>query len=112
MKWFGKIGFSTSEKDLYDPFKTINKITERDYYGDLLQISKKDQSNATINDNYTIGNQISILADPFAYENFSSIRYATLMNSKWKISTVMVQYPRITLTLGELYSEEENVYDG
>lgn len=107
MKWYGQIGYWTSVKDESDPFKTIHKITEKNYYGDLLRNTKRDQSGSTINDNFTISNQITILADPFAFENFHHMRYVTFFGNKWKITSATVQFPRITLEIGQLYSEEE-----
>lgn len=79
------------------------QITERTYYGDLIRNSRRLQSSGNIIDNIQITNQISIVADPFAYENFHAIRYATYMGTKWKVTSVDVQRPRLTLDLGEVY---------
>ena len=106
MKWFGQIGYWTEETDPDDPFKQIHKIVEKDYYGDLIKNYKKDQSGSTINDNFRISNQISVLADPFIMGNFQHMRYVTFMGNKWKISSAEVNYPRIILDLGDLYNEE------
>lgn len=43
--------------------------------------------------------------DQFAVENVGNMRYATYMNSKWKITDVEVEYPRLILTLGGVYNE-------
>lgn len=107
MKWYGQIGYWESVKDPDDPFVTTEKIVERNYYGDLNNNYKRDQSSTTINDNFTINNELVIFADPFVLGNFHKMRYVTFMNSKWKIKSVRVQYPRMTLELGDLYSEEE-----
>ena len=106
MKWFGQIGYWTEETDPNDPFKQIHKIVEKDYYGDLIKNYKKDQSGSTINDNFRISNQISVLADPFIMGNFQHMRYVTFMGNKWKISSAEINYPRINLDLGDLYNEE------
>ena len=79
------------------------QITERTYYGDLIRNTRRLQSSGNIIDNIQISNQISIVADPFAYENFHAIRYATYMGTKWKVTSVDVQRPRLTLDLGEVY---------
>ena len=47
----------------------------------------------------------SIVADPFAHENFGSIRYAEFGGVKWKVTDVKVQYPRLILTFGGIYHE-------
>ena len=59
---------------------------------------------AQINEDITIFNEISIIADQFAYENFHSMRYAEFMGAKWKIDSVEVQHPRLILSLGDVYN--------
>ena len=60
----------------------------------------------SINDNLNISNEFSIIADPFAYENFQNMRYIVFMGAKWKITSVEVQYPRLILTVGGVYNEQ------
>ena len=101
-KYCGKIGFAVCAETV--PGVWTEQITERTYYGDLKRNTRKLQSSGNVNDNINISNEISIVADPFAYENFHSIRYATFMGTKWKISSVDVQSPRLILSLGEVYN--------
>lgn len=101
-KYCGKIGFATTVESV--PGNWTEHITERTYYGDLIRNSRKLQSSGNQNDNIVISNEISIVADPFAKENFHAIRYAEYMGTKWKVSSVDVQYPRLTLSLGEVYN--------
>ncbi|MCM1224006.1 MAG: hypothetical protein NC548_57095, partial [Lachnospiraceae bacterium] len=58
------------------------------------------------NDDISIANEISIVADPFANENFYSMRYVVFRGAKWKISNVEVQYPRLILTIGGVYNDD------
>ena len=102
MKYCGKIGFAMGDKESA-PGVWTEQITERTYYGDLIRNTRRLQSSGNIIDNIQITNQISIVADPFAYENFHAIRYATYMGTKWKVTSVDVQRPRLTLDLGEVY---------
>lgn len=102
MKYCGKIGFAMGDKESA-PGVWTEQITERTYYGDLIRNTRRLQSSGNIIDNIQISNQISIVADPFAYENFHAIRYATYMGTKWKVTSVDVQRPRLTLDLGEVY---------
>lgn len=101
-KYCGKIGFAVYAETV--PGVWTEQITERTYYGDLKRNTRKLQSSGNVNDNINISNEISIVADPFAYENFHSIRYATFMGTKWKVSSVDVQSPRLILSLGEVYN--------
>ena len=102
MKYCGKIGFATTSETV--PGNWEEQFTERIYYGDLIRNSRKLQSSGNQNDNIVISNEISIIADPFAKENFHAIRYAEYIGTKWKVSSVDVQYPRLILSLGEVYN--------
>ena len=87
-----------------EPGVWSEEFTERKYYGDLLRNSRRLQGSQQINDDITISNQISILADPYAVQHFHAIRYAELFGTKWKVSSVEVQYPRLILELGGVYN--------
>ena len=101
-KFFGKIGYAETVETT--PGVWEEKITEREYFGDLIRNTRSLQSGEQLNDNINISNEISIVADPFAYENFHSMRYVEFMNAKWKISSIEVQYPRLILSVGGLYN--------
>lgn len=101
-KFYGAIGYAKTVETM--PGVWTEQITERDYYGDVIRNSRRLQSSDKVNDDISISNQISIVADPYAINNFHSMRYAEFMGAKWKISDVEVQYPRLLLTLGGLYN--------
>ena len=103
-KWFGKIGFATREQT--SPGVWMDDIVEKEYYGDLVRnTNSRYVSSGNVNDNVTISNAISILADPFAYKHFSTIRYIMFMDTKWKVDSIEVQYPRLVVTLGGVWNE-------
>lgn len=102
-KFYGTIGYSVTTE--IRPGVWDEVITERDYFGDLVRNTRQYQTSDKLNDNLNISNEISIVADPFAYENFHSMRYVKFMGAKWKISNVEVQYPRLILTVGGVYNE-------
>lgn len=103
-KFYGTIGYSAATE--IRPGVWDEVITERDYFGDLVRNTRQYQTSDKLNDNLNISNEISIVADPFAYENFHSMRYVKFMGAKWKISNVEVQYPRLILTVGGVYNEQ------
>lgn len=105
-KFYGIIGYGVTEETKPDVWE--EKITERKYYGDVLQFSRRWESGEHLNDDLNVSNKISIVADPFAYENFHNMRYVEWMGAKWKISLVDVQYPRLILTVGGVYNENES----
>lgn len=101
-KFYGKIGFGKTVET--EPGVFEEEFTSLNYYGDTIRNSRMLQSSDSINDNINIANQISILADPFAKDNFHTIRYAEYMGTKWKVTTAEVLFPRILLTLGGVYN--------
>lgn len=103
-KYFGKIGFMVTKETKPDVWE--EDIEEREYSGELLRVQKRWQGSDHLNDNLAINNRLSILSDPFAYNNFQSIRYATWMGAKWKVTSVEVAYPRLLLDLGGVYNEQ------
>ena len=80
-------------------------VTESEYYGDVIKNTRRLSGTDKVNSDVTISNQFSIIADPFANQNFHAMRYIVFMGAKWKITEVEVQYPRLILTVGGLYNE-------
>lgn len=103
-KWFGKVGYAVTAEPTLGVF--TEDIIEREYYGDLMKNYRKLQNPGlgSVNDNVALANEISILADPYAINNFGSIRYAEFMGVKWKVDTVEIQYPRLILSLGGVWN--------
>ena len=101
-KFYGAIGYGKSIET--SPGVWEDQITERMYYGDLIRNSRRLQSSGNLNDNINISNQISIVADPYANENFHLMKYASFMGTEWKITDIEVQYPRLILTVGGVYN--------
>ena len=103
-KFYGAIGYAVTEE--IRPGAWGEKITVRNYYGDVIRNTSQYQSSDNLNDNLNVSNEFSIVADPFAYANFHSMRFIEYMGAKWKISNVEVQYPRLILTVGGVYNEQ------
>lgn len=101
-KFYGNVGYSQTVE--IEPGIWNEQIVERPHYGDLMRNTSRYQSSGDVNDDISINNNISIVADPYANENFQHMRYVVFMGAKWKITNVEVQYPRIILTLGGVYN--------
>ena len=104
-KFYGAIGFATNIET--SPGVWEDKVIERQYFGDLIRNTRRLETADKLNDNISISNQISIVGDPFIYENIYAIRYLVFGKTKWKISNVEVQYPRLILDVGGLYNGYE-----
>lgn len=101
-KFYGEIGFAQQVESSPGVWK--EEIVKRNYFGDLIRNIRQLQSTDQLNDNVNISNQISIIADPYANENFHFMRYVEFMGAKWKVTSVEVQYPRLILQLGGVYN--------
>lgn len=104
-KWFGKVGYTDSQEirpGIWQPL-----IVEREYYGDTVRNVRRLENDQKVNDDISVAVDISIVADPFAYNNFHTIKYVTYMGNKWKVSSVDVKYPRLVLSLGGFYNGED-----
>lgn len=101
-KWYGKIGFAETKE--VTPGDWQEQITERNYYGDIMSNFRNLQNSGQINDDVNIANKISILADPYAVQNFHAMRYVEFMGTNWKANSVEVLYPRLIITLGGVWN--------
>lgn len=104
-KFYGKVGYIQTVES--EPGYWEEKAIERDYYGDITRNTSRYQNGGQVNEDIVINNILSIVADPYANENFQHMRYVEWMGAKWKISNVEVQYPRLLLTLGGMYNGKE-----
>ena len=104
-KFFGSIGYAVTSET--KPGVYEKQIIEREYFGDVNRNIRKLENSEHLNDDINVSNEISIVSDPFANENFYSMRYAEFMGTKWKITSVEVKYPRLILTLGGVYNGQQ-----
>lgn len=106
MKYYGKIGYAVTVETA--PGIWEEQITERTYAGDVIRRTTRMQNNSNnLNDDLDLSNVMSIVADPYALSHLGDIRYITWMNSKWKVSSVEHNPPRLNLTIGGVYNGEE-----
>lgn len=102
-RFYGMIGFASTVEVRPSIYKEM--YIERPYKGDVLKRNKRWDSSEYLNDNFTVSNDISIIADSFANDNFGIMRYVRWMNQTFEITsaTVDVDTHRITLSLGGVY---------
>lgn len=101
-KFCGNVGYAQPVE--IEPGIWEEQIVERKYFGDMSRNTSRYQSSGGVNDNINVSNNISIVADPYANENFQHMRYVVFMGTKWKIENVEIQYPRILLSIGGVYN--------
>lgn len=101
-KFYGKIGYAETVETA--PGVWTEVITERNYFGDVIKNTSRWHTGENLNDNLTINNELSVVADPYAYENFHAIRYIEWMGSKWKVTSITVLRPRLLISIGGVYN--------
>lgn len=101
VRFFGEVGYGVTEEVKKGIHKQV--ITEYPYYGDVSQNARNLAQGEYLNDDITVDNSISIVADAFANEHFFAIRYVVWQGVRWTVSKVTVASPRLILKLGGVY---------
>lgn len=104
-RFYGAVGYAETKETAKDVWE--EEITERFYTGDVLRNTRRWDNGEHLNDNLNVNNSISIVADAYACQKFFAIRYVIWMGVKWKVTNVEVQRPRLLLTIGGVYNEQE-----
>lgn len=101
-RFFGRVGFGISEETAPGVYE--DEITEHLYYGDVIRNARELSDGENLNKDLSVGNSVSIVADPYANEQFFAIRYVEWAGVLWTVNGVEVQRPRLILRLGEVYN--------
>lgn len=101
-RFFGEVGYGETVETSPGVYEDV--ITEFPYFGDVIRNTRRLDNGAKINDDLSVGNSISIVADAHANTHFFAIRYIKWAGVLWKVSEVDVQSPRLILRLGGVYN--------
>lgn len=102
MRFYGEVGYIIPVEKSRGLF--VDEEIKRLYSGEFIRMSSSWKNGEGINDDLTLGNRISIVGDPFAYEHFSSIKFVDFGGAKWKVNSIEVSFPRLILSIGGLYN--------
>lgn len=104
-KFYGPVGYAEPKEGTGEHEGVMEDvIAEHNYYGDVLRNTRKWESGSDIMSDLRINNQISIMADEYAYKHFSAIKYVEYMGTRWTVTNVEVLRPRLLLTIGGVYN--------
>ncbi len=106
-RFYGIIGYGESIEDPPLSGVWVNSINEYHYAGDVIRNTRKLIEGETPNDlnlDISVGNSISVVADDYAVNNFSSIKYVVWMGVAWAVTNVEIRRPRLILSLGNVYN--------
>ncbi|AXQ61254.1 hypothetical protein SEA_LIBERTYBELL_13 [Streptomyces phage LibertyBell] len=81
-----------------------DQIIEFPYFGDVVRNSLKTRDGQSVNNDLTVTNSISVVADAYANEHFFAIRYVEWAGTRWKVEEIEMQSPRLILRLGGVYN--------
>lgn len=102
-RFFGEVGYvgTTVEEK---PGVHVEQVIERPYYGEVIRNTRRLVNGEKVNNDLSVGNSISIVADEYASEHFFAIRYVRWAGAFWKVDDVRVESPRLILELGGIYN--------
>lgn len=102
MRYSGKVGYGVTVET--SPGVHEDQITEFSYFGDVIRNSVKTKEGVSVNNDLTVSNSISIVADAYARAHFFAIRYVEWSGVLWSVSEIEMQNPRLLLRLGGVYN--------
>lgn len=102
MRFSGKVGYGVTVET--SPGVHEDQIHERSHFGDVVRNSLKFQAGESVNNDLSVSNSVSIVADAYANEHFFAIRYVEWGGALWTVSEIEVQQPRLLLRLGGVYN--------
>ena len=102
MRFYGAVGYTESQQTTPGVWSDV--ITEKHYYGDIIRDQRRLESSAgKVNDDIRIDNSFAVVADGYAMENFTNMRYVMWNGKPWTITNVEVRHPRLILQIGALW---------
>lgn len=101
-RFHGEVGYGISVEKR--PGYWEDDIVEKSYFGDIIRNTRTLQDGTRVNDDISVQNSISVLADAYANEFFHAIKYVRWAGKLWVATSVQVQRPRLILELGGVYN--------
>lgn len=103
-RFHGKVGYGIAVEDPPGSGVHKDRITEFSYSGDVVKNTRKLPSGDNLNNDISVGNSISIVADAYAISHFMKIKYVEWAGVLWTVTEVEVRSPRLILNLGSIYN--------
>ena len=101
-KFSGLVGYGETVETTPDVW--ADRITEFKYFGDVVRNTRTSQQGEQLNNDISVNNSISIVADAYANDHFFAIRYVEWAGKLWHVTDVEVERPRLILRLGGVYN--------
>lgn len=104
--FYGVLGFCHTNE--VSPGVWEPSVIERNYYGEFVTNYRKWEQADQINPNLKFVRTLSVVADDYLISDFFALSYVVDGGMKWKVNKVDLAYPRLTITLGDRYIEEDD----
>lgn len=105
MKFYDAIGYAVSAERPEGSGKWEDTIVERKLYGDIIRPARSLSEGDKVNNDFSISNRFSVVADSFAKENFEAIRYVKWRGRRWLVTRMeFEEQHRLILTPGGVYN--------
>lgn len=103
-RFFGPVGFVFS-KEINEGSGIWELVpNEVNYRGEVTKNVKRWEKGDGLNSDINVSNTISIVADPYAFDNLFAVRYVKWLGHYWEITNAEVQDRRIVLGIGGVYN--------
>lgn len=103
-RFYGEVGYGDNVESPAGSGVWIDEITEVSYFGDVIRNTRKLDNGEKLNDDISVSNSISIVADDRAINHFFKIKYVRWAGVLWTVTNVEVKSPRLVLSLGSVYN--------
>lgn len=103
-RFYGEVGYGDTVENPAGSGVWVDEITEVAYFGDVIRNTRKLDSGEKLNDDISVSNSISIVADDRAINHFFKIKYVRWAGVLWTVTNVEVKSPRLVLSLGSVYN--------
>jgi hypothetical protein len=102
MRFYDVVGYGGTVESAPGVWEDV--VSELYYRGDVLRNTRRYSEGESVNDDLSVSNSISIVADDYALTHFFEIRYVRWSGTLWKVTTAEVKRPRLILRLGGVYN--------
>lgn len=102
-RFYGPVGYAIPTET--EPGVSVDLIQERNLYGEVRRLSVRQvDTSEKLNDDLSVTHQISLMADEFALNHFSTMKYVKWNNVRWEVTSIEVKSPRLIVRLGGVYN--------
>lgn len=103
MRYSGKFGYAESTEEVR-PGIWEDVIVERDQIGVLIQTTEAFTVANSVLPQYRTTTSVSVVSDGVTKVDYSDLRYVTHAGKRWSIGSIVEQYPRLIIYIGEVYN--------